>query len=141
MVVGDCYYRVFLYFDDIILIMEDFVKLIIALGGFEFIKWIITRRSNVRIAKANAENVELKNDVDEFHFLRERLEYKDEELMKKEQRFVEQTELVRSLNKQLLDQTIENGKLQARISALEAERSMKLCERRGCKERQPQSGY
>lgn len=121
--------------------MEEFVKIIIALGGFEFVKWIANRRSNARIARANAENVELKNEMDEFHFLRERLEFKDKELMEKEQRFVEQTELVRSLNKQLLDKTIENGSLQARVSALEAERSMKLCERRGCKDRQPQSGF
>ena len=103
--------------------------------------WFLNRKSNSRIADANADKAELDNEKDEFHFLRERLEFKDKELMEKEQRFVEQTEIVRSLNKQLLDQTIENGKLQARISALEAERSMKLCERRGCKERQPQSGY
>ena len=56
-------------------------------------------------------------------------------------RLVEQTELVRTLNRQLLDQTIEYGKLQARISELEAERKMKLCEKRGCIDRQPQSGY
>ena len=97
--------------------------------------------SNERIAQANAENIELKNEVDEFHFLRERLEFKEKEMMEKEKRFVEQTELVRTLNKQLLDQTIENGKLQARISELETERKMKLCERKGCAQREPQSGY
>ena len=112
-----------------------------ALGGWEFVKWFLNRKSNRRIAEANAESIELKNEKDEFHFLRERLEYKDEAMMKKEQRFIEQTELVRDLNRQLLDQTIENGKLQARISALEAERAMKLCEKRGCAQRQPQSGY
>ena len=104
-------------------------------------KWLLNRKSNERIAQANAENIELKNEVDEFHFLRERLEFKEKEMMEKEKRFVEQTELVRTLNRQLLDQTIENGKLQARISELEAERKMKLCEKRGCIDRQPQSGY
>lgn len=112
-----------------------------ALGGWEFVKWWLNRKSNERIAAANAENIELKNEVDEFHFLRERLEFKEKEMMEKEKRFVEQTEVVRTLNRQLLDQAIENGKLQARISELEAERKMKLCERRGCVERQPQSGY
>lgn len=117
------------------------ITVITALGGFEAIKWLINRKSNARMAQASAEASELKNDVDEFHFLRERLEFKDKELMEKEMRFVEQTELVRELNRQLLDATIENGKLQAKIAALEAERAMKLCERRGCAQRQPQSGY
>lgn len=114
---------------------------IMALGGWEAVKWLLNRKSNSRIAEANADKAELENEKTEFHFLRERLEFKDRELMEKEQRFVEQTNLVRELNRQLLEQTIESGKLQARISALEAERSMKLCERRGCADRQPQSGY
>lgn len=121
--------------------MEDIVQLLLALGGFEFVKWLWTRKSNARLASANADNAELKNDKDEFHFMRERIEFMDKENLGKEKRFAEQTEVVRTLNKQLLDQTVENGKLQARISALEAERQMKLCEKRGCKERQPQSGY
>lgn len=117
------------------------ITVVTALGGFEAVKWLINRKSNARMAQASAEASELKNDVDEFHFLRERLEFKDKELMEKEKRFVEQTELVRELNRQLLDATIENGKQQAKIAALEAERAMKLCERRGCAQRQPQSGY
>lgn len=121
--------------------MTTLAGVVAALGGFEFVKWVLTRKSNSRVAEANADSAELKNEVDEFHFLRERLEFKDKQLMEKEQRFVEQTELVRSLNKQLLDQTVENGKLKAEISELKAERKMKLCERRGCVDRQPQSGY
>lgn len=126
---------------DISTIAASFGGVLTALGGWEFVKWLLNRKSNARIAEANAENMELKNEVDEFHFLRERLEFKEKEMMEKEKRFVEQTELVRTLNRQLLDQTIENGKLQARVSELEAERKMKLCERRGCLQREPQSGY
>lgn len=121
--------------------METVLSIIAAMGGFELIKWLFNRKSNKRIADANAESVELKNEMDEFHFLRERLEYKDEVINEKEKRFIEQTELVRTLNRQLLEQTIENGRLQAKISSLEAERAMKLCERRGCLQREPQSGY
>lgn len=117
------------------------ITVLLSVGVLEFVKWMFTRKSNARIVKAQADTAELKNDVDEFHFLRERLEFKDKELVEKEKRFVEQTNLVRDLNRQLLDQTIDNGKLQARISELEAERKMKLCERRGCMDRQPQSGY
>ena len=112
-----------------------------ALGGFEFIKWAITRKSNSRIATAEADVAETKAEREEFYLLRERLELADQQLLAKEERFHEQTQLVRSLQQQLLDKTIENGQLQSRIAALEAERSMKLCERRGCAERKPQSGY
>lgn len=115
--------------------------LLTSIGGWEAIKWLLNRKSNKRIAEAAAEKEELNNERDEFHFLRERIEFKDKQLMEKEQRFAEQTDLVRNLNKQLLDKTIENGNLQARIASLEAERRMKLCEKRGCVDRQPQSGY
>lgn len=117
---------------------ETITSIIITLGGFEGIKWGITTWIN---RKTNARRAETQADSDEFHLLRERLELSDKQLLDKEQRFHEQTQLVRDLNKQLLDKTVENGKLQARISALEAERALKLCERRGCIDRQPQSGY
>lgn len=126
---------------DISTLMASFGGMLTALGVKELIMWWLNRKSNARIAEADAEKAELRNEVDEFHFLRERLEFKDKELMEKERRFVEQTDIVRELNKKLLEQTIENGKLQARVAELEAERKMKLCERRGCMERQPQSGY
>ena len=126
---------------DISTIVASFGGVLTALGGWEFVKWMLHRKSNARIAEAHAENIELKNEVDEFHFLRERLVFKEQEMMEKEKRFVEQTDVVRDLQRKLLDQTIETGKLQARISTLEAERAMKLCERRGCMQREPQSGY
>ena len=112
-----------------------------SIGGWELVKWFLNRKSNKRIAEATADKEELSKEKDEFYFLRERLEFKDKQLMEKEQRFAEQTDLVRSLNKQLLDETIKAGNLQARVAALEAERRMKLCETRGCPNRQPQSGY
>ena len=112
-----------------------------SLGGFELIKWLLNRKSNSRVAEANADSVELKNNVDEFHYLRERIEFKDKQLLEKEERFVKQTEHIRQLNKQLLDQTIENGLLRAENSELKAERKMKLCEVRNCLQREPQSGY
>lgn len=110
------------------------ITIITALGGIETVKWWMNRKTNARM-------LDIKADSDEFHLLRERLEVSDKQLLDKEQRFHEQTQLVRELNKQLIDKTVENGTLQARISALEAERAMKLCERRGCINREPQSGF
>lgn len=114
---------------------------IASLGGFEFVKWLFTRDSRARIAKAEATSKEIQAKADEYHLLLERLEVSDRQLLEKEQRFNEQTILVRSLNKQLVDKTTIIGNLQAEISALKAERALKLCERRGCKRREPQSPY
>lgn len=111
------------------------------MGGFEGFKWFFNRKHNKRIAQAKADQEEAKANIDEFHYLKERIEVAEAHNKQKEERFHEQTLLVRDLNKQLLDRAIENGTLNAEISALKAERALKLCERRGCKERQPQSGY
>lgn len=121
--------------------LQAVIAVLGALGGFEFVKWLFTRKSNSRVAEAEAEIAETKAEREEFHLLRERLELADQQLLAKEERFHEQTQLVRELQRQLLDKTIENGQLQSRIATLEAERAMKLCQRRGCAEREPQSGY
>lgn len=119
-----------------------------AVGGLEFFKWLYTRRSKRKESIANAEkaeaeadkvaveveSMEIKNREDEFHLLWERLRYKDEELVGKDKRITELVDI-------MLAKTMEIGELSARIRELEAERKMKLCERRGCVERQPQSGY
>ena len=112
-----------------------------SLGGFEFVKWIFNRRSDSRVAEATADSADLKNDIDEFHFLKERIEFKDKQLIEKEERFAKQNEYVIQLNKQLLELSLENGRLSAEISELKAERKMKLCEVRNCHDRKPQSGY
>ena len=133
---------------DIATLLTSFGGVLTALGVKELVMWFLNRKSNSRIASANAEKAELDAEKDEYHLLRERLEVADKHLLEKEkqlydkeQRFHEQTLLVRKLQEQLLEKTQENGELKARISALEAERAMKLCERKGCNNRQPQSGY
>lgn len=126
---------------EIITIITTISTLLVSLGGWEAIKWLMNRKSNKRIAEADAENKELHNDVDEFRYLRERLEVAEQHLVDKENRFNEQTELVRELNRTLLEMTIDNGRKDAEIAKLLAERSMKLCNIRCCKDREPQSGY
>lgn len=122
-------------------ILATILSVIGALGGLELIKWLFTRKSNKRLVSAQADIAEISAEKEEFHYLRERLEVSERNLLEKEQRFHEQTLLVRDLNRQLLESANENGALKAEISRLKAERAMKLCERRGCIEREPQSGY
>lgn len=132
------------------------------LGGVELIKWLYTRKSKGEVAKAEAEAAHIKAQADEYHLLRERIEFLNEQLNDKEKRFQEQNTYIRDLNQQILDrdsvhadqtlhvrtlnaQILEKemqiGDLKAQVSELLAERKMKLCERKGCGQRQPQSGY
>ena len=121
--------------------VKTIVTIVTTLGGFEGIKWLMNRKSNKVIAEASADTVEIKAEESEFTYLRGRVEFAEQQLLLKEQRFAEQTSVLRDAQRDLLNSTLENGKLQAEIARLNAERAMKLCERRGCKERLPQSGY
>lgn len=122
-------------------IVKTIVTVVTALGGFEGVKWLINRKSNTRVAQANADVSEIKADTDEFRYLRERTEFAEKQLVEKEQRFAEQTSVLRDVQRELIDTTIQMGEYKAEISRLQAERAMKLCERRGCVNREPQSGY
>lgn len=122
-------------------IVTSVVSLLAALGGLEFLKWLWTRKSKARLAAAEADAAELKASADEYHLLKERIDNLNQQLSNKENRFDEQTQLLRQTNKELLEQIKENGLLSAKIAALEAERAMKLCQVRNCVKREPQSGY
>jgi GTP1/Obg family GTP-binding protein len=121
--------------------IETIVTIVSALGGFELIKWFYTRKSKAKVEEAEAEVARIKADADEYHLIRERLDLLNKDMIEKEKRFMEQTNHVRELNRQLIDKEVEIGNYKAKVSELEAERKMKLCERRDCANRQPQSGY
>lgn len=125
--------------------MNEVITIILAivgsLGGWEAIKWLLTRKANKRTAAATADQAEIHTEEAEFVYLRKRIEFSEQQMADKERRFAEQTEVLRTSQRELLDATLENGKLMAEIAALKAERALKLCERRGCKQRQPQNDY
>lgn len=108
-------------------ILLTVASILASLGGWEMIKYLINRKTNNRVAEAQA-------DSSEFTVLRDTVVFLQEQLQKKEERFAEQTDVVRKLTAENLELTREN-------SMLKTERSLKLCERRNCNQRQPQSGY
>lgn len=110
---------------------ETITTIIITLGGFEGIKWGITTWIN---RKTNARRAETQADSDEFHLLREQIEFLQTQLKDKELRFAEQTEIVRKQNSDIINLTKEKA-------ALELELALKRCERKLCTNRQPQNGY
>lgn len=103
------------------------LSIVTTLGGWEAVKYLINRKTNARISESQA-------DASEFSVLKETNLFLQEQLIQKEKRFAEQTDLVRQLN-------TDNLELTRKCAKLEAERSLKLCEVRCCPNREPQSGY
>lgn len=112
---------------DITTIVTIISSVLTTLGGAELVKWLLNRKANSRIKEAEA-------DTSEFTVLRDTMIFLEQQLKEKEERFAEQTAVVRKLN-------AENLELTRKTAMLETERSLKLCERRNCGQRQPQSGY
>lgn len=125
------------------------------LGGYKIVEVLFFREPKKQIMEAEADTAEekakgvaIENDEKQFSLLTKQLELAQQQnvilqeaQLEKEKRFQEETEVVRDLTSRLLEATAEIGKRDSRISSLEAERSMKLCERRGCLQREPQSDF
>ncbi len=114
--------------------MQIFAMIFGALGGLELIKFLATRRSARRQEEATAEIDEAKADDAQLENLRKHIDWLQAQLEKKEERFAEQTDLVRKLQTEVLVKSSE-------VVKLNTERDLKLCERRNCAKREPQSGY
>ena len=98
-----------------------------ACGGWEAIKYLLNKETNKRIAEAEADSVE-------FSVLRQTVEFLQTQLREKEERFAQQTELVRKLNAEVLELTKEKGKVDLELQTYR-------CIRKKCGEREPQNGY
>lgn len=109
----------------------DIVALISALGGLELVKWgatsWINRKQNRRIKESEA-------DVVEFHTLTESLQFLQAQLKEKEERFAEQTQLVRKLNTEVIDLTKQKASVELELMAVR-------CDDRPCPYRQPPNAY
>lgn len=117
---------------------EILVAFIGALGGLEFVKWgynaIVNRKNNTRINDAEAETTE-------FHLLEEQITFLQQQLKEKEERFVEQTDLLRNVQRDLLtlekEKALTETEYLKRISQLELELAMVRCNDEECPFRQP----
>lgn len=99
------------------------VSLITALGGWEALKYFLNRKSNKRIADANAFEVERKAIIEDYTRVQKEvdaLKEKVDELYKK----------VHQLEKERLDLIHENNKL--RLALKEAEIALKEAEKHMC---------
>jgi CRISPR/Cas system CMR-associated protein Cmr5 small subunit len=113
-------------------------SIIIGFGGYETLKFLCFRKKQARIVEAQA-------DSDEFHVLREHIEFLQQQLKEKEERFAEQTNLLRQRNSEILEITESKNavilQLTEKISELQLNLQKFKCVVPKCTNRQPQNGY
>lgn len=107
--------------------IQTIIAILGAIGGWETIRYFINRKQNRRKAEAEADSAE-------FHVLQETMMFLQAQLLEKERRFAEQTDLVRRLNADTIELTKKCG-------ALELELALKRCNKRKCGDREPPNGY
>lgn len=108
-------------------IIETLATILTAMGGWEIVKYLINRKSNARISEAEADSAE-------FKVLKETNEFLQDQLKQKEERFAEQTQIVRSLNNEVLEVTKKLGNTELELQKYR-------CIRAKCSQREPQNGY
>lgn len=104
-----------------------------AMGGWEAVKYLLNRKSHKRKSDASANIEETKAETEEFHLLKEQLEFCQQQLIEKEARFAEQTAIVRRLNQTNFDQAKQIGVLEVEKAHAELWR----CEKGRCQRRRP----
>lgn len=108
-------------------ILSSVLAVLGAFGGLELIKWLFNRRANSRIMIAEAESAE-------FHTLQETVQFLQEQLRAKEERFAEQTGRLRATQDELFK--AKEAEYEARLELAE-----KKCEDMPCPFRQPPNAY
>lgn len=121
---------------------EIIVCILGAVGGLDFLKWaaktVFNRKNNARIADSEA-------DISEFHVLQEQVLFLQTQLKEKEERFAEQTTIVRKQNLEIIELTqklataeIEHAKEKANM---EIQMAKVKCEDIKCPFRLPPNAY
>ena len=98
-----------------------------AVGGVEAAKFFIGRKEYRRKVDAEA-------DAAELGVLKDTTELLQQQLWVKEERFADQTKVVRGLNEQVLTLTREKAQLELDLQKFR-------CIRPRCAQREPQNGY
>lgn len=104
----------------------------------EIVRWIKNRKTDSRIEEAHA-------DSEEFSSLRETVQFLQEQLKSKEERFAEQTGMVRSLNSEVIQLTKEKAGVELEYARYKADTELELekvrCEDKPCPWRKPPNAY
>ena len=119
---------------DYVNILVSLGTVLTALGGFEMVKYLLNRNTNKRKEEAEADKAEAEANSADFSVLRETVEFLQQQLKDKEERFANQTERLRKVQDDYFTLLQEKAK-----ADLELQRFR--CVRPKCAQREPQNGY
>ncbi len=105
-----------------------------AIGGWEFVKYMLNIRTNKRKEKYEADKAKAEAESVDFSVLKETVEFLQIQLKEKEERFVDQTDRLRKVQDDYFSLLQEKAK-----ADLELQRFR--CVRPKCAQREPQNGY
>ena len=104
----------------------------------EIVRWVKNRKTDSRIEEAHA-------DSEEFNSLRETIQFLQDQLKGKEERFADQTAIVRNLNTEVIQLTREKADTELAYARYKADTELELervrCEDRTCPWRIPPNAY
>ena len=104
----------------------------------EIVRWVKNRKTDSRIEEAHA-------DSEEFNSLRETIQFLQAQLKGKEERFAEQTSIVRNLNTEVIQLTKEKADVELAYARYKADTELELekvrCEDKPCPWRRPPNAY
>lgn len=117
---------------------ETLTALIVALGGLELIKWAYVTFSN---RENNARINDAETDASEFRLLMEEITMLQQLLKDKEERFVDQTNVLRQVQRDLLALEKEKSMMEVeylkKIADIELKMVVVRCDEEDCPFRQP----
>lgn len=113
--------------------------LITALGGFEFVKYLLNKGSNDRIMAAQAFQEERKAIIEDYHRVQQEVDSAKEEIRKQGEKIDELYKRVRSLESERLNLIKENNEL--RLALKEAEHNICVRPDDECLKRLPPRMY
>lgn len=112
---------------------ENIINLLVALGGFEMIRWAyhvyISKDKDKVVSKAEAERAQFEN-------LKQINEFLQQQLKEKEERFVDQTARLRKTQDELFEEQKKNAQLEIMYQNAELWR----CNIKMCGKREPPNG-
>lgn len=107
-------------------------------GVIELVKWFKNRKTDSRIAETHA-------DSEEFNTISQTNLFLQQQLKEKEERFAQQTNLVRSLNAEVIELTKEKARIELEFERYKAEAELELervrCNDLACPWRRPPNTY
>ncbi len=105
-----------------------------AVGGWEFIKYMLNIRTNKRKENYEADKAKAEAKSADFDVLRETTEFLQQQLKEKEERFANQTERLRKVQDDYFTLLQEKAKVDLELQRFR-------CVRPKCAQREPQNGY